>query len=324
MNEARFVEEREPQWQRLRYLAEKADLSPEQLDSEEIIEFARLYRSASRDLAIVRSYSVNADLAAFLNDLVARAYGVLYRRPGKGLRRVATDMLWTGADVVRRRWREIAAAAGVFLLATIFAFATMAARPDLRSRLIDSEDENVRAWKSGRFDPRTASEAVAMTGFYSSNNPRVAMLTVAVAAATFGVGTFVLLWTNGLLLGSLGYEMHSVGKLDHLLVTIAPHAATEVTGIFVAGAGGFVLGLALIAPGRRSRGQALREAGHDAFALLVLAMAMMFLAAPVEGFLSFNPSVPDPVKALFAIITFAAWITYWTRYGRTRRDEASG
>ncbi|HRF60430.1 MAG TPA: stage II sporulation protein M [Fimbriimonadaceae bacterium] len=316
MHEAEFVQQREPDWRRLSVLCDKADVSPARLERAELTEFVRLYRRASADLAWARSLSANTELAAFLNGLVGRAYGILYRRPRIRLLPALQSILATGAQVVRRRAWFIFASLAIFLFgifSTAFIFAT---RPDLTHYFIQPGDPNLEHWKKGEFEERDVSTAFAATGMYSTNNPTVALRIGTFSAATFGFGTFYFMYANGALLGAYGYELAQVGHLDFLLVNVAPHGASELTGAIIAGASGLVLGWAMIAPGRRSRSDALRVAGKDAFVLLVMSVAMMFIAAPVEGFFSFNPTVPAAVKVAFAALMLTAWLLYWIGYAR--------
>jgi uncharacterized membrane protein SpoIIM required for sporulation len=125
------------------------------------------------------------------------------------------------------------------------------------------------------------------------------------------------------MLGALGYEMASVGKLDHLLASVAPHGVTEMGGIFMAGAGGFVLAAALIRPGRRSRAEALRIAGKDAFVLVVLSIVMTLLAAPIEGFFSFDPRIPGWLKTSVALFTLFGWLAFFIGFGRKRSVQGA-
>lgn len=318
MNEAAFVANREKDWQTLTALCDKADNGAARLKGDELMEFVRLYRRASSDLAQARTQSGNWELVAFLNSLVGRAYGVLYQRPRKRFQEVVMNALAVGAQTMRRRVWFVLASLLVFVLAGGFTAGVMLTRPDLAYHFVDKNDPNLQHWKSGEQTERDISESLAMTGFYSSNNPRVAMMAGAVAASTFGVGTVLLMWQNGAILGAYSVEMASVGKLGYFWVSVAPHGATELSGAIVSGGAGFILGWALIAPGRRSRGDALKEAGKDAFVLLVMSMIMMFLAAPVEGFFSFNPRVPDAAKAVFAIVVFTGWMLYWGGYAREK------
>lgn len=78
----------------------------------------------------------------------------------------------------------------------------------------------------------------------------------------------------------------------------------------------------MIAPGRRPRGEALREAGRDAIVLLATSVVLMFIAAPIEGFFSFNPSVPVWAKVALATGSAVGWTFFWTGYGREAEPPA--
>jgi uncharacterized membrane protein SpoIIM required for sporulation len=322
MNEAAFVERREPDWKRLSQLCDRADASPANLLPEEFHEFLRLYRRVSADLATVRTWSGNDSLTSFLNDLVGRAYAILYRTPRKPFRAAISDAVLLSAATVRRcRWFLLASTL-LFLGSAFFSSFLLQYFSDTRDVLIPPQmQEMFESWKAGQFPERTSSDAIMMTAYYSSNNPLVAILSGSIAAATFGVGTFLIIAQNGMLLGALGHEMAQVGLLGYLLSSVMPHGVPELSGIVIAGAAGFVMGWALIHPGRRSRGDALRDAGRDSVVLLATAVVLMLIAAPIEGFFSFNPEVPQPVKAAAALVQVALWAAFWIGYGR-RRQEA--
>lgn len=321
MNETEFFERRESAWQQLAQACDRAESSPQHLNNHDLEQFVRLYREVSGDLARVQAEGTNQDLEGFLNQLVGRAYGILYRRRRQRVGPTVLRAIATAAQTVRRRAGFIAVAVAFFLAGTTFGAAVLGLRPDLRVYLVPPGMEPVfESWRTGQHDPKTGSDSLGMMGFYASNNPRVAITAASVAAGTFGVGTAYILWSNGVLLGSLGQDVARVGHLDHLLVSIGPHGASELTGIMISGASGLLLGAALVFPGRRTRGQALRENGRDALTLMVLAAVMMFIAAPFEAFFSFNPEVPDGAKAVVTVLVFGAWIAFFTSYGRHRTN----
>lgn len=318
MNEVEFVAQREPEWQRLSQLCDRAENGTRQLSGPELLEAFRVYRRVSADLARVRTSTGNLELIQFLNALVGRAYSSLYRRKRQRAKQVVEEALYAAAATVRRRWRAIFLSTVTFFVGVFYATSVISMRPDLEGQLIDRNDPNVQGWLSGEFDQRSSDEAVLMHAFYASNNPRVARYAAALSVATFGVLTVNIMIQNGIAIGSLGTLMAQEGKLDHLLVSVMPHGASELTGAFIAGGAGLVMGGALIAPGRRRRGDALRIAGKDAFVLIVLSMTMMLIAAPFEGYFSFNPSVPDPLKAIVALLMLAGWIAFFSTYRRDR------
>src|SRR5262245_60403284 len=81
----RFIDERKDNWQRLEDLLgmlQGTRLSG--LTKMEIREFGELYRRAAADLAIARAESRDPKLINYLNSLVIRAHGKIYRAESEG------------------------------------------------------------------------------------------------------------------------------------------------------------------------------------------------------------------------------------------------
>jgi uncharacterized membrane protein SpoIIM required for sporulation len=113
--------------------------------------------------------------------------------------------------------------------------------------------------------------------------------------------------------------VNTVGNLDFLVSSIIPHGVPEISGLWISCSAGLLLGWALINPGRRSRGEALKAVGKDAIVLLAISVVLMFIAAPIEGFFSFNPRIPGAVKVTVAVLEAIGWLAFWSFFGR---DEA--
>jgi len=324
MNETSFVDRREPDWRRLNALCDLAETSPAKLNHRDFHEFVKLYRKASGDLAFARTQSINAQLIDFLNDLVARAYGILYRTPRNSFAQAFLSGIEAAAQTVRRcRW-YLAACLAVFLGGGVMSFFVADYYPDTRQALVPPGfEETFKHWATGTMEERSSDQSAAATSFYASNNPRVAVVSAATAAATFGIGTFLMVGQNGLMIGTLVHEVRPYGRVGYLFSNIGPHGVPEISGLLLSGAAGFVMGWALIKPGRRSRGEALRAAGKDALVLLATGLVLTFMAAPIEGFFSFNPRVPAGVKVAAAILEICAWGAFWMFYGRGSELEPS-
>ncbi len=321
MNEVQFVQRREPEWQRLYTLTAKANVSPTQLTADEIREFVRLYKRVSADLALVRTKSTNIELIEFLNELCGRAYGTLYRPRNRGIGKAFGNALATVAITFRRQFKFILASFLIFSISAVFSFTTMKAKPETRAFFITpGDEENFKSWKKGKFEGRDFAESSAASGFYAFNNPRASLIAGSSAAVTFGFGSVYLLYMTGAQFGALAYELHPLGLTGHLFVSVAPHGVTELSGIFVAGGTGLLMGWTLLFPGRRKRGEALLAAGKDAIVLLATGVLMMYIAAPIEGFFSFNPNIPTWMKVGLACITAVGWFFFWYGYGRDRED----
>ncbi len=321
INEEGYLLKRSESWRELERLLAKSGDSLRGLSSEEFVQFVRLYRQASADLGRLTSEVSNPDVLNYLNAVVGEAYARLYRRPKRKLSRVIVDALYAGANTVRRRQKAIYVSAFFFFFGAFIGAMVLNNVPGSREVLIAPEmEENFRSWTHGDMEERTASQSGFMTFFYAQNNPRVGILTAAFSLPTAGLMGAALMFQNGMLVGTLGSEMQAVGRLGYLIAQITPHGVSEIGGFFVACASGFAVAAALISPGRRRRADALKEAGKDGFVLLVLGLIMIFAAAPIEGWFSFNPTIPLWVKSVFAVLAFTAWMAYFIGYGRKRES----
>ncbi|MEZ0326433.1 MAG: stage II sporulation protein M [Fimbriimonas sp.] len=323
MNEQSFVERRDCDWKRLTELTNKAaDKRLENLTGQELREFVTLYRRASTDLAIARTKSRNTLLADYLNNITLRAYGVLYRAPRAGFWAAMRNAAATSAQTIRARFRFILVAASIFFGASFLVYGTYANNPEAKDAIVGADSSRMfESWKKGEFQQNTGSQSAMMGAFYASNNPRVAIIEGAVGAATFGAASIYLLFQNGAMIGALASEMSSVGKLPFLISSIAPHGVPELSGAIVGGAAGLLFAWAVINPGRRRRGDALKAVAKDGMVLILTSVALMFIAAPIEGFFSFNPSFPQELKAGVALVSLIAWAAFWIGFGRTTEER---
>src|SRR5947209_16911718 len=121
----RFIDERKSAWQRLEDLLSIVDRTAlKKLQREEVRELGRIYRRTASDLAIARAESRDPRLINYLNSLVIRAHGRIYRADAQGGRRLRNFFARDFPCTFRRTWRYTAVAFGVFVLFTgLFFFA---------------------------------------------------------------------------------------------------------------------------------------------------------------------------------------------------------
>src|SRR6266403_2354616 len=119
----RFIKERKTVWQRLEELLARLDqMTLHKLHREEVRELGRIYRRTASDLAIARAESRDPRLVNYLNSLVIRAHGRIYRADSRGGKRVLQFFKTEFPRVVRRNWRPIGLAFLVFLVFGIVGF----------------------------------------------------------------------------------------------------------------------------------------------------------------------------------------------------------
>src|ERR687883_1313025 len=107
----RFIQNRKGAWQRLEDLLTLLERSSlRRLHREEVRELGRIYRRTASDLAIARAESRDPRLINYLNSLVIRAHGRIYRADAQGGRRVRNFFLRDFPRTFRRTWRYTALA----------------------------------------------------------------------------------------------------------------------------------------------------------------------------------------------------------------------
>jgi uncharacterized membrane protein SpoIIM required for sporulation len=118
-----------------------------------------------------------------------------------------------------------------------------------------------------------------------SNNVKVAY-TVFAFGITFGIGTILMLVSNGVMMGGAMAIFTSRHVARVILAFVAPHSVLELSAICIAGGGGLLVAAGLLLPGSRTRQVALVENGRRAIALIAGTTLMLLVAGMIEGLIS--------------------------------------
>jgi len=281
---------------------------------------AALYRRACEQLALARARSYPAYLLDRLDRLTADAHQVIYQQ-----REIGFAALWR--IFARDFPRAVRADAGyvwtatvLFVLPTVVLGFLVYAQPDLILSVVDAETVaqfeqmySDAAESIGR--TRDAGSDWTMFGFYISNNIGVAFQCFASGLAA-GLGSIFFLVYNGALAGGVAGYLTERGLGASFYSFVATHAAFELTAIVLSGAAGLKLGHALIAPGRRTRGQSLVHTAKECVVVVYGVTAMLVVAAAFEAFWSSAPWLPHSVKYTVAGVCWFAVFAYLLFQGR--------
>jgi uncharacterized membrane protein SpoIIM required for sporulation len=312
----RFINERKTVWQRLEELLDALDrMRLHGLHREEVRELGRIYRRTASDLAIARAESRDPRLINYLNSLVIRAHGRIYRADAQGGQRVRDFFARDFPQSFRRTWRYTATAFGVFVLFTAMAFFGTRHDPDFsefagvspffREAVINNR---IHWWERLNDANQIGSSQIF------TNNIRVTFYAFALGAM-LGVGTLYILAFNGASFGAVVALTYRAGFGNDLLSFVAGHGVIELSCIFIAGGAGLLIGTALLMPGDLSRGDALKSRGMEAVRLIVGCVPLLVVAGIIEGFISPQPISPV-IKIGIGVITGIAMYTYLLLAGR--------
>lgn len=153
----------------------------------------------------------------------------------------------------------------------------------------------------------------SFTGLVWTNNAWLAVQCVAFGIV--GVYAPYLLFMNAQNLGLSAAIMGANDRLDVFFLYIAPHGQLELYAIFVAGAAGIRIFWSWIAPGARTRGQALAE---DARALMTVAVGLtlaLLVSGLIEGYIT-RLDWPWPIKIGIGTLALGGFLAYQWILGR--------
>lgn len=288
-----FSARKRERWNAFRLLADRAQARG--LDSfraEELPDYAARYREVAADLARARTMGASDAVQAELERLVAAGHNSLYRDERRGLQRLWTFVIRDCPAAVVRAWRPLLLAALLFSTPGIIGFTILQQRPDLAEEVLP-ETMLRRAeagLEGGTYFTAESRLRPVLAAAILTNNIRVA-ITCFAGGIFVGIGSLVLLAFNGLQLGMAFGHYANVGAYPLLLEFVIGHGVLEIFAIWIAGAAGFVLGRAILTPGRLRRGDALVASGRQALPMVGACVVLLVLAGLIEGFLSASEQV---------------------------------
>ena len=215
------------------------------------------------------------------------------------------------AALYRIRWITVAVAAASVTIAVLYAVWAIQ-NPEVLA--VFGSDEARRKYVEQDFvNYYSDHPGESFTGFVWTNNAWIAA--GCIAFGIVGLYTPYLLFTNAMQLGLTAGLMQQYGALDTFFLYIAPHGQLELYSIFVAGAAGIRIFWAWIAPGARTRGQALMEDARALFTVVIGLILALLLSGIVEGFVT-RQDWPWPLKIGIGSVALGSFLVYQWVIGR--------
>ncbi len=281
-----------------------------------------LYRALCQHLVLANERLYSLALIERLDRLASRAHQLLYQQRASRRLDPLTFLGDTFPATVRAHWRWMVAATLLFYVPLLLMIAWMQVDPDLIHALMDSDtiaslEEMYDPANSRTGTARDAETDLGMFGFYIYNNTSIGFRNYA-SGLLFGIGTLLILLFNSLYIGAAAGHITQAGLGSTFWPFVAGHSALELTAIVISAAGGLKLGFSLLAPGRRTRLDALRQAARETAPLIGGAAAMFVLAAFVEAFWSSRGDVPANIKYAVGAVLWTITLAYFSLLGKHR------
>ena len=314
MNLDALIDERRPEWDRLDQLARRRRLTGAETD-----EFVHLYRAASADLADIKTSVGRTQAGDYVSNILARARLKLTGTPENVLRQVPRFFArQLPAALYRIRWDTLVVAASFIAIVVLVGWW---AQQDPAYMAALGDDASLEQYAEEDFVAYYSEHAEGVfAGMVWTNNAWIAAQ--AIMFGITGIWPVYVIVQNAVGLGVSAAVMNWYGHGDDFLLFILPHGLLEMTCIFVAGAAGMRIFWAWIAPGARTRGEALASEGRALATVVVGLLLALGLSGLVEGFIT-RQEWPHAVKIGIGALALGIFLAYMLVVGRRahRRGE---
>lgn len=328
----RFIEKEGPYWDELTEILDEVETRVEKrMSLDEVKRFHYLYERVATDLTRLAVFPAVGTIRDRLESLVARAYTEIHETRAKPHRFSPVNWFFrTFPRTVRRHavafWFVVAmTAAGAVFGGMAIGLDTGAKEVLLKYPHLRIDPSERVAWEEEQTKDRMRGRATSFSTMLMTHNTKVSITAMALGMS-WGIGTMIVVFSNGVLLGAVVVDYVMAGETQFLAGWLLPHGAIEIPAILIAGQAGLVLGLTIIGRGSSLPVRArLRVVANDIVTLIFGVALMMVWAGVVEAFLSqyHEPTLPYWLKILFGVVELVLLTLYLAKSGTTDADGGS-
>lgn len=330
LNIDKFITEERPFWEELEtFLRRSGKGNTERFTLEEIRRFHYLYQRTSSGLGRLATFSAEPETRGYLENLIARAYAEIHeRRRAKQSLKDAQRLFRIFPQTFRCHLKAFSLVLIVTLIGACFGGFVLLKDPEAKavilpfSHLYLSPEKRV-AEEMEEKGARLSGHQAEFAGSLMTHNIKVAIFAMGLGL-TFGIGTLISLFYNGIILGAVSVDYIMAGQGTFLVGWLLPHGSIEIPAFLVAGQAGLVLAQALIGYGDRTpAGQRLRRILPDLTVLISGVAVMLIWAGLVESFFSqyHAPVIPYSLKISFGAVELLLLVLYLGSVGRKTADH---
>jgi len=304
----RFLAKKREGWEAFRTLASRMERSGiGALAGAEIPAFAARYREVAADLARAHTYGLDQRVIEYLERVVSAGHNALYRARRKQASQLGQYVMRDFPAAVVQSWAYVLLAFTIFIVPAAIGYVMIRERPALAEEIVSpvmvgrAEQAAARQAEGRTYAEADEEDRPVIAAAIMSNNIQVSFF-VFVGGLTCGLLSVWLLFSNGMMLG-LGFGLfQNYHALSYLTTFVAPHGVLELTAIFISAGAGFRLAHAIIAPGDRTRRDALVVEGRIAVRMIGAVVTLLAIAGAIEGLFS-TSDAPAAIKYVVSAIT---------------------
>lgn len=285
----KWLREQLPQWRDAANLLTNIEKS-KSARSDEVMKTVHSYGEIARDLSVARRTIPGGKLTRYLEQVYARYYRALYRKPGSLGQDIKDLFLFEVPAIARSLSQQILSVSTLFILSGLAGWWLVGTYPELASLFASEAMINGvnrgELWTDGLLNV-VPSSMLALS--ILSNNVAVTLFAMCLGIF-YGLGTIYIISMNGLMLGGIFAMTAQHNLAGRLFEFVIAHGIVELSVICVAGAIGVSLGASIARPGSHTRAQSFHLASIRSAKLIFVCALFLIGAGVIEGYISPNPA----------------------------------
>ncbi|MFN5912485.1 MAG: stage II sporulation protein M [Bacteroidota bacterium] len=309
MKETRFIDQNKEKWQRFEKL-----YSGGSGDTEELSD---LYMDLTDDLSYAQTFYKRRTVRVYLNQLAQMVFMGVHKQRGESLKKFITVWKTSLPIEIYKSRHSLLLALVAFLVYCLIGLITTHFNPDFPRIVMGDDYVNMTIQNIKNGNPLAVYESPDQTSMFimiTTNNLKVAFMTFA-AGFFFTVGTHLLLFSNGVMLGAFQYFFHLKGLLITSFLGIWIHGAFEISAIVLAGGAGITAGNGWLFPASYTRLQSLQSSTKRGLKIMMSLVPFIIAAGFLESYVTHNyQRLPDWSKWALILFSFSVIIFLYIIY----------
>lgn len=310
MKESEFIKQNKEKWQEFENNLLKKEGDPSKT--------SKLFIQITDDLSYARTFYQNRSVRLYLNGSAKILFNDLNKTKKRGFQLLARFLKEDLPLAMYQARRPMLISFCVFLACFVLGIITSIQDKDFAKQIlsvsyVDMTEQNI---EKGDAMAVYKSQDELRTFFpILYNNLRVDFITF-FSGIFMAIGTLVVMVSNGVMVGVFQYFFIERGLFWESFLGIWTHGALEIPAIIISGGAGMCLGKGLLFPGTYSRFQAFKISGMLGLKIIMGVIPVTVLAAFIEGFLTRHTDLPNSLRFLFIVLSFASVLFYFVFYPR--------
>ncbi len=310
MKETSFIKQNKQKWNRFEQLYDSKSHDPEELSD--------LYMDITDDLSYAQTFYKRRTVRVYLNQLAQRVYTGVHKQKGESLKKFLTVWKTSLPLEIYRARKSLLVALISFLVYTLIGVLSTHINPDfarlvLGDGYVELTNQNIAEGNPLAIYGMTDSQ-LQMFMDITTNNMKVAFLTFFLGFF-FTLGTHLVIFYNGVMLGTFQYFFHTKGLLITSFLGIWIHGAFEISAIVLAAGAGITAGNGWLFPKSYTRLQSLQLSTKRGLKIMMSLVPFIIAAGFLESYVTHNyQNLPDWSKWALILFSFALILFYYVFY----------